>query len=374
MVDIGRRDFLKMPMAQQVMLGFGSSGVVACNQPFVLDFSFPGLCSNITSGPIYTFTQDVRFPLYVGAGLGPISGTLLVNNGSSVTITQNTVSGSEVVEFVMSTNAQVTTPNGTAAWGIYANTLIDGIGLQLQTVGATQGVPYTATMAFPTFFTNPNLGGGFVYYGMAPASPPAWVGATWLSGHYYIDGFLNEFVVFYAGESLYLRPLTADWGIPTFFEDLSIQLVGEVHCAGNPFSATIDIPGLLSARANDTSIIYTFTDNVKVPISANVLTGITCTIDTPESTDFAWYTIFNQSDLIGNDCLLIGVAVGETVVSDPYRLINTPSGTFNSSRISGGYYHFIVGDQLSFNNQTAIHSAPNTDAAGAHLTITGFYE
>lgn len=141
---------------------------------------------------------------------------------------------------------------------------------------------------------------------------------------------------------------------------------------GDPFNNTIDIPGLLSARTNDTSIIYTFIDNVKIPITGDVLDGITCTIDTPESSDFAWFTIFNQGGAI-NDCLLIGVAVGESIVSDVYRIISLITSPLNASRISGGYYHFLIGDQLSFNNQPT-HSPPTTNAAGAHLTITGFYE
>jgi len=213
-----------MAVFQQVLLMTGNSGLIPPGDPVVLDFSFPGLVSNITSGPIYTFAQDVMFPMNAPPSFGGTSGVGLVCVGSSATITQNTASGSEIVQFVITTNAQVTTPAGDANWGIYAYTLVDGVELLLETTGATQGTPYTGVMPLATSFTNPNLGGGFIYAPMAASSGPPYPEETWLSAHHTIVG-PDTFMVFHAGESLYLRPLSF-WGTPTFFEDLSLQLLG----------------------------------------------------------------------------------------------------------------------------------------------------
>ena len=189
---------------------------VPSGQPFIIDLSFPGLCSDITSGPIYTFLQDVMFPMsYEGAGFN----ALFI--GSSVTITQNSgFPGGNIVDFVLNTNTPIVIPSPTD---------ITHLELQLANDGVI-GSPQTGTMPVSGSMNGSGpsnaLGGGFFYTGNNTNGPPSWTGNDWMIDHYFTDGSGNEFIIIHSGESLYLNPLTNPWGIPTFFQDLSLHLVG----------------------------------------------------------------------------------------------------------------------------------------------------
>lgn len=181
-------------------------GIPQSGQPIIINLNFPGLVSNITSNAIYTFTQDVKFPIN-SFSMGATSGIAIAFLGSSATVTFTELN--KILELAFSnTRENLLSNEPLDNWGSYSNTILDGVGVQIQ-VSADDLNNYS------------------VLFKWAPESGAAPAGQPWLGPRYTQDIDNNKFFTFFQGESLYISPFTI-WGSPTFANDLQITLQGIV--------------------------------------------------------------------------------------------------------------------------------------------------
>jgi hypothetical protein len=193
--------------------------LVPCGEPFILDLTFPGSVLDITTDAIYTFTQDVRFPIQAFSvsewGVGPhwaLGGFTGQGDGAFINGSYISVDSSindQIFTATLTTNAADARANISNTYGAASE---DYVYISVRS-GILPDPPDTETT-------------GFIYSVFHPDRSLN----TWLLSHYEEDG-LNEYFRFSAGESLYLAQQTGIFfDNATGMTNLRLHLVGEAAC------------------------------------------------------------------------------------------------------------------------------------------------